>query len=66
VVRAAASVRHDPADGAVGASALELEALAHFPAVIGDDELEHGLGGSDAHDGQRSGRIHLGLFSVER
>jgi hypothetical protein len=58
-------------DGAVGKPTLELgagEALAldHFPVAIGERELEHGLGEIDAHDGQCSGRIHLGLPTVGR
>jgi hypothetical protein len=36
------------------------------PVRIGDRKLKYGLGEIDAHDGQRSGSIHLGLSSVER
>jgi len=71
VVRAAAGLHHDQADGTVGEPALELgtrQALTFddAPVRIGDRKLEHGLGKIDAHNGQRGGSIHLGLSSVER
>ena len=71
VVRAAAGLHHDQADGTVGEPALELgtrQALTfdEAPVRIGDRKLEDGLGEIDAHDGQRGGSIHLGLSSVER
>lgn len=71
MVRTSAGFHCDQADTAVDEPALELGTgqaltLDDAPIRIGDGELEDGLGEIDAHNGQRGGRIHLGLSSVER
>jgi hypothetical protein len=71
MVRAAAGFHHNQANRTIGEPALKLRSCQAFapdeaPVLIGNRELEDALRKIDAHDGQRGGRIHLGLSSVER